>query len=274
MAKYSGEELRLLTQVLPNVALQLRGAMANVYTSASRLASVDAREADTKLDRTAAVFSQSYYQIYRMIGNLTDAAMLAESGLFTLYNAEVVSVFRSLCEKAEVFFADKGVAFAFESDCESAVIAADTAYLERMLLNLLSNALKFTGTGGAVTVRLTADRKYVFLRVSDTGCGISKARMEHVFDRFLDVDRFDPVPHGLGLGLALCRRIAEGHGGSIACKSEEGEGAAFTVTLPNQRSNNVRLREAATNYSGGFDPILIQLSDALGADEFLQKYLD
>lgn len=275
MKQYSEEEIRLLTQVLPNVALQLRGAMANVYASAQRLVPPEVRDGDEKVDQTASVFSQSYYQMYRVIGNLNDAAFLAESTPFTLYNDDIVGLCRSVCEKVEGLFELSGVALDFTADCESRIIGMDAALLERMLLNLLSNALKFTPRGGTVSVSVKTGGSNVLLRVADTGCGIAADRLDTIFDRFLDHDRFDPAPHGLGLGLALCRRIAQGHGGRIVAESEAGRGAVFTVSLPNVKSPNNRLHDVRTmDGYGGFNPYLVQLSDALGAEAFMQRYLD
>lgn len=274
MKQYSEEELRLLTQVLPNVATLLRGAMANVYTAAQKLVPPDARDGDEKVDRTASVFSQSYYQMYRVIGNLNDAAFLAETTPFVLYNDDIVGLCRGVCEKVEGLFDLSGVTLDFTADCDSRIIGMDAERMERLLLNLLSNALKFTPRGGKVSVSVKTGGRNVLLTVADTGCGIAADRLDTVFDRFLDVDRFDPAPHGLGLGLALCRRIAQGHGGRIVAESEEDKGATFTVALPNVKSSNNRLHDVRFDYAGGFNPYLVQLSDALGAEAFAQKYLD
>lgn len=274
MKRYSEEELNLLAQVLPNVATQLRGAMANVYTAAKLLVPDDARDADEKTDRIAAAFSQSYYQMYRVIGNLNDAAFLAETTPFPLYNDDIVGLCRSVCEKVEGLFDLSGVTLGFTADCESRIIGMDAERMERLLLNLLSNALKFTPHGGKVSVSVKTGGRNVLLTVTDTGCGIAADRLDTIFDRFLDTDRLDPAPHGLGLGLALCRRIAQGHGGRIVAESEEGRGATFTVALPNVKSPNNRLRDVATIRTGGFNRYLVELSDALGAEAFRQRYLD
>lgn len=274
MKQYSEEELHLLTQVLPNVAMQLRGAMANVYASAQKLAPPEARDQDKKLDQTASFFSLSYYQMYRVIENLNDAGRLAETELFVRYNEDVVGLCRTICEKAESLFAMNGVTLVFAADRSSCVIGLHAELIERMLLNLLSNALKFTPRGGKVSVRVKTNGKFVQLSVADTGCGIAADRLDTIFDRFLETDRFDPTPHGLGLGLALCRRIAQGHGGRIVAESEEGKGATFTVSLPNTKSTESRLHDVRTDYRGGFDPYLVQLSDALHPEAFSQKYLD
>lgn len=274
MKEYSPEELRLLTEVLPNVAQELRGAMANVYAAANRLAPIEARESDETVDKNAAVFTQSYYRMYRVIGNLTDAKMLAESGKFTLGSDDIVGVVRTVCERAEALFEAEGVTLRFTSDKSGQIIAMDAALIERLVLNLLSNALKFTPQGGSVDVRVRVTQRQVYLTVSDTGCGIPADKLEHVFDRFLDANAMDPPPHGVGLGLALCRRIAQGHGGTIVAESEEGKGAKFTVSLPNVRSDNATLRQGKTVYAGGFNQTLLELSDALGASAFTHQYLD
>ena len=274
MKQYSEEELKLLTQVLPNVATQLRGAMANVYTAAQKLVPPEVRDGDEKADRTASVFTQSYYQMYRVVGNLNDAASLAEATPFLLYNDDIIGLCRTVCEKAEGLFDLSGVTLDFSADRENCIIAMDAERIERMLLNLLSNALKFTPRGGKVSVSVKTEGRSVLLTVADTGRGISADRLDTVFDRFLDVDRFDPAPHGLGLGLAICRRIAQGHGGRIMAESKEGAGAKFTVSLPNVKSPENRLRDVRADYTGGFNPYLVQLSDALRAEAFEQKYLD
>lgn len=274
MKEYSDEELRLLTEVLPNVARELRGAMANVYTAASRLAPESARESDEKLDRNAAIFLQSYYQMYRVIGNLNDARMLADTGSLRLSNGDVVGVVRGVCEKAEAPFENEGVTLTFESDKPSQVILMDETLVERMLLNLLSNALKFTPRGGSVAVRVRVTPGQVFVSVADTGRGIEPDKLEHVFDRFLQTDKADPPPHGMGLGLALCRRIAQGHGGTIVAESQPGKGATFTVSLPNKRSMSVSAREPRIDYAGGFNKTLVELSDALSYTAFTHRFTD
>lgn len=275
MRDYSEEELKLLTGVLPNVAQELRGAMANVYAAANRLAPTEARERDADVDKNAAIFTQSYYRMYRVVGNLSDAPKLAETGKFAaLGNDDVVGVVRGVCERAEALFEDAGVTLTFRADKVGQIIAMDAALIERLVLNLLSNALKFTPKGGCVDVRVRVAERRVYLTVADTGRGIPPEKLERVFERFLDTDAMDPPPHGVGLGLALCRRIAEGHGGTIVAESEEGRGATFTVALPNERAKNTVLRQPRIEYAGGFNQTLLELSDALGYQAFSYRNLD
>lgn len=274
MRDYTEEELKMLADVLPNIALQLRTSMATLYTAIDRLVPPEEREKDARTDRSAAVFYQSYYQMYRIISNLTDAGHLFEHRRLELYDDDIVGLCRSVCDEVEFLFTLRGAALNFSADRESRIIGMDAAALRKLLLNLLSNALKFTPRGGSVRVRVKAEGKFVKLTVADTGCGMSSDTLAHLFDRFMDGGQDPMPPRGLGLGLPICQRIAQGHGGMIVAESEEGKGSLLTVTLPAVRSGRVRLNDRGSDYAGGFNPTLVELSDALTPDAFLQRYLD
>jgi len=275
MRQFNEEEKKLVTQVLPAVAQELRGAMTNIYIAAGRLAPVEVRERDETVDRNAAILAQSFYRMNRMVGNLSEAAELASDTLYdTRANDDIVGLARSVCERAESLFEDEDVTLCFESDSMSTIILMDAVRIERLLLNLLSNALKFTPKGGMVTVRLRKTERGVRLSVSDTGCGIPAGELETVFERFLDGDPFRIPPRSLGLGLAICRRIAQGHGGSIVVESREDEGTCFTVFLPNRRDDIAIVRQPRTEYHGGFNQTVLELSDALGVNAFLCRMMD
>ncbi len=268
------KDLQLLTEVLPNVSAQLRSSMANVFAAANRLAPEGAREADPTLDKNAAVLTMSCHQMLRLVGNLSAVSELVQGGRFKLRNGDLIGFCRTLCERAEPLFALRGVALRFSADRESHILAFNAPMLERALLNLLSNALKFTPEGGAVSVRVKCGERFVQLSVADTGCGIEPERLAHVFERYLETERLDPVPHGLGVGLSLCRRIAQGHGGMLVAESAVGKGTTFTLSLPDTRSTELSLSDRRFDYAGGFDHVLMELSDALPSSAFLQKYLD
>ncbi len=274
MRDYTEEEQKMLAGMLPNIALQLRSVMSNLYMAMDSLVPPEKREQDPAVDRRAAVFCQSYYQLYRVVNNLTEAGRLFEYDRFTLYDGDIVGLCRSVCREVEFLFELRGVALEFSADRESRIIGMDGDALRKLMMNLLSNALKFTPAGGRVRVRVKADGASVKIIVSDTGKGMSADRLDHLFDRFLQTDRYDPVPHGLGLGLAICRRVAQGHGGTIVAQSEEGKGSIFTVSLPAIRAGRVCLHDSGSDYTGGFNRTLVELADALGPDAFSHKYLD
>ena len=104
--------------------------------------------------------------------------------------------------------------------------------IQRMLTNLLDNAIKYTPAGGRVTVSVQGDSDgAVVLSVSDTGLGIPEEDLARIFERFYRGDQSRSEP-GTGLGLSLARAIARAHGGDITVESHPGEGSTFRVTLP------------------------------------------
>jgi PAS domain S-box-containing protein len=114
------------------------------------------------------------------------------------------------------------------------LIVGDPSRLQQVVWNLMSNALKFTPTGGHVTIEVCTAGDHAELRVTDTGIGIPAAFLPYVFDKFRQADGSFTRQHGgLGLGLAIARHLVELHGGSIAARSAgEGTGATFVVRLP------------------------------------------
>ena len=120
----------------------------------------------------------------------------------------------------------------------SVVVWGDTGWLERLLLNLLDNAIKFTLDCGRIVVRIRRDQEHAILEVEDSGVGIAAEALPHVFERFY---RADPArssgTEGVGLGLSLVKWIADRHGASLGVESEPGRGSRFTVRLPTLNDN-------------------------------------
>ena len=113
------------------------------------------------------------------------------------------------------------------------MVDGDAGWLQRLLLNLLDNAMKFTGEGGRVVLRVAHEDGRARIDVCDTGVGMSEEDAGHAFDRFYQADPSRSAPHeGVGLGLSLVKWIVDRHHGTIAVDSRLGEGSTFTVTLP------------------------------------------
>lgn len=114
---------------------------------------------------------------------------------------------------------------------EELFIAGDKEKLQRLVSNLLDNALKFTPDGGTVTIAASLQNGKALLTVSDTGEGIAEQDLPHIFDRFFRADSSRTIP-GSGLGLCLVKAITEAHGGTIRVESEVGNGTTFFIEFP------------------------------------------
>ena len=168
-----------------------------------------------------------------LINDLLDLAKM-EAGRVEWRDEEVDldGVVRQVSAIVEPLFAEKDLPLHVELEPGLPVIRGDRHRLEQVVINLLSNACKFTDTG-SVTVRTTHDQADVVLAITDTGPGIAPDDRGDLFVRFKQVgDTLTGKPQGTGLGLPICKEIVEHHGGHIDVDSEIGRGTTFSVTLP------------------------------------------
>jgi signal transduction histidine kinase/ActR/RegA family two-component response regulator len=170
----------------------------------------------------------------RLIEELLDVSrIVAGRASFDLQNVDLGENIRGAVEAMMPLAAAKGVDVRF-GPTPSAYVVADPRRLEQVFLNLFSNAVKFTPSGGHIAVDVTAADRSVQISVTDTGAGIAPAFLPHVFERFRQADSATTRnAGGLGLGLFIARQLVEAQGGGIRVASEgTGRGATFTVTLP------------------------------------------
>ena len=169
------------------------------------------------------------------LSNIVRALLLlsqAESGQLVLQKSQLdlAGVARDLVDQHQIPAEAQGVRLSAELPAH-AMIHADRTQIERMISNLLGNAIKYTPAGGQVSVHLSTEGDQVKLKVADTGVGIAPDHLPHIFDRFYRVPSADPEK-GLGLGLSFVAWIVKAHGGTIHVESKLLQGTSFTVMLP------------------------------------------
>ncbi|HWO08153.1 MAG TPA: ATP-binding protein [Polyangiaceae bacterium] len=207
-----------LTLILAPLALLIEGQLG-VVSDAQR--------------STLQSMQRSGVKLSRLIGDLLDLSKLEESRLrLRVEPNDLVAYLDGLLQQVEPLAARKNLALSFQADVPQAEICCDIERLERVFINLLSNATKFTDAGGRVSVRLQDERDAVLVEVEDTGVGFPMELSEDVFRRFFQAEtgkarRFG----GAGIGLALAKELVELHGGSIWARSAPGQGATFSVRL-------------------------------------------
>jgi len=160
----------------------------------------------------------------------------ADEGRFDIYRqpVELEPLMREVYETAVILGEDAGLSLSLRT-LEDAVVMGDRTRLRQLLLNLVTNAIKYTPRGGSVELAVVRRADDVTISVRDTGIGISTADLPHVFDRFWRADRARSRASergGFGLGLAISQWIVQAHGGTIGVQSRLGRGSIFTVVLP------------------------------------------
>lgn len=173
-------------------------------------------------------------RLLKLINDLLDLVRL-ESGTVQIRRAPVAleEFVRGLGNAASGVAKDKRIHL--EIDCQPGIgrVLADADKLERICLNLMFNALKFTPSGGTVQLRARRDGEWLKLDVSDTGVGIDAKDLPNIFNRFWQADTSSQRKYqGMGIGLSLVKEIAEAHGGGVSVESERGKGTVMSVTLP------------------------------------------
>ncbi len=176
---------------------------------------------------------EEFGKLSQMIGQMLTLAR-AEAGQITLarQNVNLSDLVRSLVEQMEVVATNRSITLTAGSEGEITVIG-DSGWLERVVLNLLDNAIKFTPEGGRVELKVRSQPGVAVMEVRDNGIGIGPEALPHIFERFY---RGDPSrskePDGAGLGLSLVEWIVSAHHGTISAESQPDEGSLFRVVLP------------------------------------------
>jgi signal transduction histidine kinase len=177
--------------------------------------------------------------LIELVNDLLDAAKL-ESGSLQLELAptDLRALVHEICEPLKPLAREKGIALNEDVPAELPPVRADRAKLRRVIVNLLSNALKFTAKGGRVLVRVEQAGAELRVSVTDTGVGIAAADIPLLFDKYEQArHRATRGEKGTGLGLYITRQLVELHGGDIHVESEVGRGSTFSFTLPVEGSN-------------------------------------
>jgi PAS domain S-box-containing protein len=224
---------RMKDEFLATVSHELRTPL-NAILGWSRILSGGNLDSETSMRGLNSIEKNAKAQA-QLIEDLLDISRII-SGKFRLraQPLEVASVIESAIDTVRPTAEAKGIRLQVVLDPEAGPVLGDAGRLQQVVWNLLSNALKFTPKGGRVQVRLIRINSHIELEVSDTGQGITREFLPHIFERFRQADSTISRAHrGLGLGLAIVRHIVELHGGIVAAASPgKDQGATFTIRLP------------------------------------------
>jgi PAS domain S-box-containing protein len=256
---------KMITEFFSNISHELKTPL-NVIFAAVQVLNIyskkNEQESIEKQDKYLKVIKQNCYRLLRLINNLLDMTRL-DSGFLKLHvkNYNIVSVVEDISLSVISYVESKGVSLIFDTDVEEKVMAFDADKIERIILNLLSNSIKFTNSGGKIYVNMMDMKDNVVISIKDTGVGIPKDKLELIFERFGQVDKtLKRNSEGTGIGLCLVKSFVEMHGGTIQVKSKLGEGSEFVIKIPVTIEEEEHAQEN-TMYETNIERINIEFAD-------------
>lgn len=234
---------KLRTEFFANLSHELRTPLNIIYCVQQMLAGLVKRkqlgEDGAKVDRYLGVIRQNCFRLLRLIGNMIDITKI-DSGFFEMSvgNHDIVKVVEDITLSVADYTEQKNIILTFDTELEEKVIACDPDKIERVLLNLFSNAVKFTPENGCIYVNIYNKKGEILISVRDTGIGIPEEKLTYVFDRFMQIDKsLSRSTEGSGIGLSLVKSLVEMHGGTIAVHSGKNKGTEFVIALPDRQLN-------------------------------------
>ncbi|NOW03648.1 Cache 3/Cache 2 fusion domain-containing protein [Clostridium beijerinckii] len=228
---------KLKTEFIANMSHELRTPLNIIFSTAQLFNVLINRDEDLnteKMKNYTNSIKQNCYRLVRLVNNLIDITKI-DSGYMKLElkNGNIVQVVEDITQSTAEYVGYMSRTIIFDTDNEEKIMAFDEEKLERILLNLISNATKFTEPGDKISVNLYDMDDHIVISVKDTGRGIPEEKVSQLFQRFKQVERLLNRSHeGSGIGLSIVKALVEMHEGTIEVKSVYGQGTEFIICLP------------------------------------------
>jgi signal transduction histidine kinase len=222
---------------ISSVSHELRTPLTSIKGYASILLAGKLGELPKEIHNRLDKINRHSDELAHLVNDLLDISRI-ESGKVIMKQEpqDLNSLIEKVIDLLSVQLKERGLeTYIKQIPADAAVVFVDRNQIERVFINLIGNAIKFTPPKGKITVSAHKADKEVQLDITDTGCGIPEQAKEAIFEEFYRVDNpINEQVKGTGLGLALVKHIIEAHGGRIWVKSKEGAGSTFSFTLPQQ----------------------------------------
>lgn len=261
------ESLKIQDEIFANVSHELKTPL-NVIFSTNQLMEFYCKDGSLednkeKISKSINIIKQNCYRFTKLINNIVDISKM-NSGFFklNLSNENIVDIVEDIVQSVSGYIKVKGLNVVFDTNTEEKIIACDPDKIERIILNLISNAIKFTNENGSIFINILDKGDTVEILVKDTGIGIDKKHLNNIFERFHQIDKsLSRNAEGSGIGLSLVTSLVKLHGGKISVDSEVGTGSTFKIELPAKNVEDVEVIDKIKPMNNKIEMINIEFSD-------------
>ena len=227
---------KMQQEFFANISHELRTPLNLIFSSLQLIKSVEKEvlEKRNSLNKYIDIIDQNSKRLLKLVDNLIESTRM-KCGYYEYNpkNYDIVSFVENISMSVADFAKQNNIDLIFDTDVEEKIMAFDLEKLERIMLNLLSNSIKYNKAQGQIEVLLNDCNDTFVITVKDTGVGIPSDKLMYIFERFRQVEnRFNKSTEGSGIGLSLVKDLIEIQGGTIEVKSELGVGSEFIIKLP------------------------------------------
>ena len=238
---------KLKTEFFANISHELRTPLNILLCSTKNINMNIQKEIvdKEKILGNVNIQTQNCFRLIRLINNLIDVTKV-DSGFneTNMVNCNIINLVEEITLSVAEYVKSNNLNLIFDTDVEEKIVACDLDKIERIMLNILSNAIKFTAPGGSVLVNIADGEDYITISIQDTGIGVPKDELYLIFDRFRQLDKsFTRNQEGSGIGLSLSKSLVEMQGGKIFVESEYGVGTKFIIKFPVKVVDNNNSKE-------------------------------
>ena len=231
------EEEALIDKIFERTPINLISSSLQVIEKKE----ADLIESNDTLKRNLGIIKQNGNRILRLVNNVIDFTKMQSGYLdFKPEESDIIAFIEEICMSVADFASQNNIQLTFDTEIEEFSMLFDSEKLERIILNLLSNGIKYNKKDGKINIFLYVKDNVFNMKISDSGIGIPKEKIDKIFNRFEQIDNeLSYRVKGSGIGLSLVKSLVELHEGSISLKSQLGIGSEFIVSLPVRSKNNI-----------------------------------
>ena len=240
------EKNKFKTEFLSNVAYDIKKPINKIFETNNNLIENKGKYNSENINNHTRLVKQNCYRLIRLLSNVEYVSRI-DNGTCTLElrKCDIVKLVENIVKISKTYTDKKGIDISFKSEVNKKILSLDIDKVEKIILNILSNAIKFTDTGGRIDINLYMENEQVCISIKDTGIGIPKDKTEVIFENFEQLDTtLSRGCEGTGMGLSVVKKLANLNNIKINVESELNKGSEFIITLPNNIvSKNIKLQD-------------------------------